>query len=96
MNMRKRDNKKIRIGLSLLIICLVVFYVGVKICLNSTESKTNSINPLTYVQTYQNGNRQTSISQENEELLLNPGKGWVSYDESTLDNYQEIINIRIF
>lgn len=91
----RKGNKKIMIGFSLIIICLIAFYVGIKIYLTSTESKTNSMNPLTYVQTYQNGNKQTSTIQENEELLLNPGKGWVSYDESILANYQDIVNIRV-
>lgn len=91
----RKGSKKIKIWLSILIICLLAFFMGIKLYIDSIESKTNSVNPLTYVQTYQNGDQQTSILQENEELLLNPGKGWVSYDESVLDNYEKIINIRI-
>lgn len=56
-------------------------------------NKFSKKEPIDEVQTSSNGDETESFTNDTGEVLLNPGKGWVLYNNKESNKYNDIVNI---
>ncbi len=80
-----------RIYRTVIILGILIFLLGVLISI--VYNKFSKKEPIDEVQTSSNGDETESFTNDTGEVLLNPGKGWVLYNNKESNKYNDIVNI---
>ena len=80
MRIRRYNISKLKDRLILIFICIIVIFI-IFIVLGIKYSSS----PLNAIEVVKSGNNSVTYISENDEVLINPGKGWVQY-QGTEDN----------
>ncbi len=80
-----------RIYRTAIILGILIFLLGVLISI--VYNKFSKKEPIDEVQTISNGDETESFTNDTGEVLLNPGKGWVLYNNIESNKYNDVVNI---
>ena len=80
--------------ISITSLIIVAIFLAVEIYLNNIIKK-NDEPPLENIEVLEDTDKDTTITKtyDNQEVLLNPGKGWVLYNSKETDKYNDVISI---